>query len=488
MSQTIEGGRMRTNLKSRIRWWKRLGARGAAGLGLCLTASCAKTPAPEPVATSSSAVTAATPTVNTFVIYAANNVTLGSGDQSVGGNIGVATANGTSPQLVVGGQDVVDASRTLFAPAISVGKLAQVGAVDTNSLTNNGGSVGTQSSYPSPMPPIPSIFAATPGTTNVTVAAGQQQTLSPGSYGALVDDGNLSLNPGTYSFASVTLGNNAHLQALQGGSTSLLISGTLSTGTQAQIVPAGQTANALTISVSGTDGATPAVSVGANTQLTALLAAPNGSLSFGNNVQATGAFAGINFTAGNNVVLNYQSGFANAVPSITTFVAYAELSITLGSQTRTVGGDVGVAAVGAGSVGTQLTVGSQDSLDPAHTAYAASVSLGSQSAVGDIDANSLSNGGGLFGTLAPYPASSMPQLPLALAGTPGTSSVTVPTGQQETLTPGSYGALTDDGVVFLKPGAYSFASVTLGNNAQLQALQGGSTTVQIAGSLATGTF
>jgi hypothetical protein len=473
-----------------MRMAKRFGLVCAAGLALA--AACSDTPPSAPIAKSSSAVTTVTtPTINNFVVYAANNVTLGASDHSVGGNIGVATSNGTSPQLSVGSQDTLDAHWTLYAPAISVGNLAQVGAVDTSSLTNSGGQVGAQSGYPSPMPPLPTIFPATPGTTNVTVAAGQQQTLSPGPYGTLTDDGIVFLNPGTYSFASITLGNNALLQAQPGGSTSLLVAGALSTGTQAQILPVGQPANALTISVSatdGTNGSPPAVSVGTGSQVIGLLAAPNGSVSFANNVQATGAFAGLNFSAGSNVTVNFQSGFANAVPTISTFVAYAELSMTLGTGDHLIGGDVGVAATGASTVGTQMTIGSQDQLDQTHTVYGPSVSLGSQAIVGDIDTNALTNNGGQFGTQEPYPSGTMPLLPLALAGAAGTTNITVSQGQQQTLTPGPYGTLIDNGILFLQPGPYSFTSVTLGNNAQIQAQTGGATSIQISGNLATGAF
>ncbi len=284
--------------------WERLGAWCFVGIGLSVAASCSGKPvSQQPFATSSAAITGSGPTVGTFVVYAANNVTLGTGDHSLGGGIGVATTAGTSPQLTVGSQDQLDINQTLFAPTIVVGNLAQVGAVDTNTLTNSGGQVGTTSAYPTSMPPLPAVFPATPGPSNVTVAAGHQQTLTPGSYGTLTDDGQLFLSPGTYSFTSVTLGNNGQLQAKQGDSTSVLIAGTLSTGTQAEIVAAGP-ANNLTISVSGTDGANgsrPTVSIGTGTQIIALIAAPNGSVFFGNNVQATGAFAGLNFSAGNNV-------------------------------------------------------------------------------------------------------------------------------------------------------------------------------------------
>ncbi|MGO9835901.1 MAG: protease pro-enzyme activation domain-containing protein [Polyangiaceae bacterium] len=475
---------------------RRFGWLWASAATLVLAVSCAdlshRELSPERTGTTAAALSAPpSPTINTFVVYAANNVTLGAGDHSLGGDVGVATSNGSSPQLVVGAQDGLDPAHTLFAPAISIGNLAQVGAVDTNSLTNSGGHVGTQASYPSPMPPVPSIFAATPGTTNVTVAQGQHQTLSPGTFGTLTDNGIVYLNPGTYSFASVTLGNNAQLIAQQGGSTSLLVAGAFATGTQAQILPVGQPANELTISVSGSDGpnsSPPAVAIGANSQIVSLLAAPNGTVSFGNNVQATGAYAALNCSAGSNVVMTFQSGFANATPIFSTFVAYAELSMTLGVGDHTIGGDIGVAAVGASGVGTQLTVGSQDVLDPLHTVYAPSVSIGSQAVVGDVDANTLTSSGGAFGTLEPYPAGAMPLLPLALASTPNSTNVTVPQGQQQTLSPGSFGTLTDNGIVFLNPGTYSFSSVTLGNNAQLVAQPGGTTTVAIAGTLSTGTF
>jgi hypothetical protein len=468
---------------------KCLGVLAAAGCSI-VAASCSQTEPRESAARSSAELTvASTPTINNFVVYAANNVTLGTATKSVGGNIGVATANGASPQLVVGNHDLLDGQHTLYSPALSIGDLAVVGAIDTNSLSNNGGTVGTEEGYPLPMPPMPSVFAAAPGTSNVIVAIGQQQTLSPGNYGTLVDNGIVFLNPGIYSFASVTLGNNAQLQALQGGSTSVLVAGTLATGTLTQILPVGQSANELTISVSGTDGANgspPAVSIGANSQITSILAAPNGTVSFGSNVQSTGAFSGLNFTAGANVVLTFQSGFANALPSLSTFVAYAEMSVTLGSGDHSLGGDIGVAAT-SGS-GAQLTVGAQDVLDSSHTLYAASVSLGSQSNVGDVDTTTLTNGGGAYGTLEPYPASAMPALPFAPAGTPGTQNVTVSVGQQQTLTPGSYGTLTDNGIVLLNPGTYSFAGVALGNNAQLQALQGGATSIVVSSNLSTGTL
>src|ERR1019366_8067199 len=425
------------------------------------------------------------PAINTFVVYASQSVTLGTGDHSLGGDIGVATTTSSTSQLTVGKLDGLDLLHNLFSPSVTLNGGAIVGDIETNSLTNNGGVHNTVAAYPSAMPPPPQFFAASPGATNVTVAALQATTLNPGNYGTLTDNGTVFLNPGTYSFSSITLGNLAQLVAQPGGSTAVRVARTFATGTFAHVFPVGQPANTLTISVAGADGAggtPPAVSLGANTQITALLAATSGSLSFGNNVQATGAFAGLSFTAGTNVLLTFQSGLPVETPNLTTFVAYSELNITLGTGDQALGGDVGVATSGA-----QVTVGSQSLLDPQHTLYAATATLGSQAHAGDLAVNTLTNNGGFFGTQVPYP-SGMPLLPLGPPGGAGGTAVTVAQGQQQTLSPGSFGALTDNGILHLKPGAYTFSSVTLGNGAQLVAQSGGATTIVVTGTLSTGTF
>ncbi|MGH7271371.1 MAG: protease pro-enzyme activation domain-containing protein, partial [Polyangiaceae bacterium] len=117
------------------------------------------------------------------------------------------------------------------------------------------------------------------------------------------------------SFTGVTLGDGAQLQALPGGSTTILVAGALATGSLAQVFPLLQPANQLTISVAGSDGTTgaqPAASIGKGTQITALLNAPRGTLSLGDDVFATGAFGGFALTAGSNVTLVFQGGFPPA--------------------------------------------------------------------------------------------------------------------------------------------------------------------------------
>ena len=475
------------------RVWQVVGV-GGVGIGVAMVAaSCSSGRGPdarvEVAGKTSQAVTVlpslnSAPAISTFVVYASQRVTLGSGDHSVGGDVGVATTTAATSQLNVGGSDQLDALHNLYSPSVTLGSGAIVGDVETNALTNNGAQVGTVAAYPSAMPPLPQFFPASAGATNVTVAQGQVQSLAPGSYGTLTDNGILNLAPGTYSFASVTLGNNAQLIAQQGGSTAVRIAGTLATGTSAQILAAGQ-ANKLTVSVGGADGAggtPPAVSLGANTQVIALLAATAGSLSFANNVQGTGAFAGVNVTAGTNVVFNFQSGFPVETPNLTTFVAYSELGITFGSASQALGGDVGVALPSA-----QVTLGAQDLLDAQHTLYASTATLGNLAQAGDLAVNTLDNNGGSFGTQVPYP-SGMPLLPLSPPGAAGSTAVTVASGQQQTLNPGTFGALNDSGILFLNPGAYTFSSVTLGTNAQLVAQPGGPTTILVTGSFSTGSL
>ncbi len=271
---------------------------------------------PERTGVSAEALTSP-PAISTFVLYAERSATLGVGDHSLGGDIGVAATAPSSfgTQLKVGNLDGLDPLRTLFAPSVSLGTLAVVGGVDTNTLQNSGALLGLQAPFPASMPLLPLAAGATPGTTNVTVPPLRVTTLGPGSYGTLTGSGLLVLSPGAYSFASVTLGDYAQIQANPGGATTISIAGTLSVGKGAHISPLLQTADKLTISVGGSDGTNgspPAAALGANTQIAALLAVPHGTLSLGDGVLATGAFAGFDVRCGNNVTLAFQGGFSTA--------------------------------------------------------------------------------------------------------------------------------------------------------------------------------
>jgi hypothetical protein len=435
-----------------------------------LAASCADSRSPEHIGRTAAALSASSsPTIDTFVVYAAQSVTLGTGVHSLAGDIGVATSSATSPQLTVGAFDGLDLVHTLFAPAISVGNGAVVGPVDTTTLQNNGGQVGAQAAYPNLMPPLPPALVGTPGTSNVTVAQGHQQTLNPGNFGTLSDNGIVFLNPGTYSFSSVTLGNNAQLVAQSGGSTSVLITGTLSTGTFAQVQAPGQSASALTISVSGTDApGAPAVSIGANTLLVSLLAAPNGTVSLGNNVQATGAFAGANVVAGNNASLNYQSGFPNIALTLATPnplsplapVLTASNSVSLDPSASVVSGTV--VAMGGGGLDADINaslsndvwsrgnVQLDSGVQVGGTLHASNVSRGPNVVVAGTDPTPNFDPPQTLSWNVIYPSGPTPQIAVAL-------------GHTQTIAPGLYGSVEVDGNATLNvsSGTYYLASLNL---------------------------
>jgi hypothetical protein len=251
--------------------------------------------------------------LNVFAVYAQRSVTLGSSDKINGGDVGVAAAASSAfgTQLVVGSSTTVQRNHNLVAPSVSLGSQAQVGDVQTNSLTNSGATLGTQASYPSSMPAPPLALGAGPGGSNVTVPAFTITTLNPGAYGALSVTGTVYLNAGNYTFSSVTLANQAHLAGVSGTAT-VSVAGTFQAGNSVSISSPGFTpAGQLLISVAGYDsGTTPAFSIGTGAAMSAVLLAPHGTLSIGASTLATGAFSGFDVKLGNGVTITYQSGFA----------------------------------------------------------------------------------------------------------------------------------------------------------------------------------
>jgi subtilase family serine protease len=109
--------------------------------------------------------------------------------------------------------------------------------------------------------------------------------------------------------------NLGHVAANSGG-VQVNIDGALSVGTGGTILPgAGLAANQLSISVGAVDaaGGIPAVSLGANSVVTAVITAPRGTLSVGTAALVTGAFAAFDIELGNLVQLNFQSGLPTTV-------------------------------------------------------------------------------------------------------------------------------------------------------------------------------
>jgi hypothetical protein len=109
----------------------------------------------------------------------------------------------------------------------------------------------------------------------------------------------------------VSIGNQVHIVGNSAGVT-LLVSGTFAAGSEDQINRSGGgAANQLTILIGANDGGggtPPAASIGQQTQMTALLAAPHGTLAVAPQAQLTGAFAAFDISLSDQVQVNYQAG------------------------------------------------------------------------------------------------------------------------------------------------------------------------------------
>jgi hypothetical protein len=140
--------------------------------------------------------------------------------------------------------------------------------------------------------------------------------LLPGQYGALTVDGVLAFNPGHYRVAKIQVGDGGRIVAIVGG-VRLDIHDTLNVGRHAAIESEFDlSARQFRISVAGEDaGGAPAASFGERSRVRALLAAPHGSLSFADQVQAKGAFAAFDVAAGKEVRVTFEDGLPGGDPS-----------------------------------------------------------------------------------------------------------------------------------------------------------------------------
>ena len=284
---------------------------------VCLAASCddpKESGAVDRVGKTSADINSS-PHVSDFILYAERSITLGVGDNIEGGDVGVRLPAPSSfgTQLSVGSLSLVTNSHNLISPSVTLALASAVGDVQTNSLQNNGALLGAQAKFPAgAMPVLPLAPPPAGGGSNVTVPALQIVSLPPGNYGTLSVTGTLLLNPGTYSFASATVASLGHVAANAGG-VKILVGGSLTVGQGATILPGlGFTSDQLNIAVSGSNGSggTPVVSIGQNSVVSTLLAAPHGTLSLAKGVHATGAFAAFDIAVGDNVDPDFQSGFS----------------------------------------------------------------------------------------------------------------------------------------------------------------------------------
>jgi hypothetical protein len=287
------------------------------------------------------------PTLDTFVLYGERSVKIGQDTTVSGGNVGVLGAAPTvfGVQLTLDDHVTVDKLHNLFSPTIAVGLQSTAGDVQANKVTHNGGAIGPAGGFPfSTMPPLPLRQAAlaTSGQA-VTIASGTSSTLSPGSYGALTVAGTITLAPGTYSFSTVTIADSGALHSSSSlacvGSpgpscaTEISVAGALVVGAHASVEPQFESPNpgnltpqasALTITVAANDPSpgTPAAKIGSGGKVRALLAAPGGTLSIDDEVEAVGAFSAFDVVVGNHVNLTFEVGLRTPPPAKQQLTGY----------------------------------------------------------------------------------------------------------------------------------------------------------------------
>jgi hypothetical protein len=253
-----------------------------------------------------------------FALYAERSLRLGRCGAVEGGGLGVRAPakDDDKAQLRIGADGWIDPERLVAAPSVGLGDDVVVGLIATDRFRDNGVSLSVPAPFPvAQMPPLP-LVPGVGGGPNVTVARDQALALQPGAYGTLGVEGVLALNPGIYRVDKVRVGDGGRIVAIT-GDVHLIVAGTFSVGRHAAIYPDFDLpARQFRISVAGYDASEghPAASIGEQSRVRALLAAPHGSLSLADHVRATGAFAAFDIAAGEDVRVKFEDGFPGREP------------------------------------------------------------------------------------------------------------------------------------------------------------------------------
>jgi hypothetical protein len=173
------------------------------------------------------------------VLFAENTMMLGPFNSVSGGDIVVRQIQPLPPngptQLVIGDQSHVgddgscNATNNIVANSIVLGSGACTGNLQTSSLTNNGGTFGTQSAFPSA--PLPAMTIAPPPVTGTAVTVNGFMALGPGTYGDVVVSTGawLELSTGSYSFASLSIQDGNAVMFGDSGSVNVSVGGDFTT-------------------------------------------------------------------------------------------------------------------------------------------------------------------------------------------------------------------------------------------------------------------
>ena len=124
------------------------------------------------------------------------------------------TSSASSPTTII---DPTHATCVCRHRSISAARAPTLGAVFTNRLDNQGGTVrSVEPVYRPRMPALPTLAPVTAGTTPISVPVNQTRSLGPGAYGLVHVDGTLTLTGGTYQLARLELGTGGRVEASAG--------------------------------------------------------------------------------------------------------------------------------------------------------------------------------------------------------------------------------------------------------------------------------
>jgi hypothetical protein len=165
---------------------------------------------------------------------------------------------------------------------------------------------------------------------------------------------------------------------------------------------------------------------------------------------------------------------ALVVPTSATAYAFiASGTVTARDRTNVVGG-----AIGAGALtGDAVTVGFDDRFGIGQAIVGRRIVLRDRASAGDLFATTISAPFATYQSLSAF--SNPPVPPLIAAFNPGSTALTVGTGQSVTRTAGNFGQVTVNGTLHLAGGLYQLQNLTLGPDAIL--IADTSSVVRVAG-------
>lgn len=306
------------------RWGLGAIARGAILLAVFGTTGCGED---EAVVAARSEGIEPSPPVGTFAILAANSVWLQDRAQVIGGHVGVQRA-GSGPFLFNGFELAlqhdarVDPLFNVYGHSTRLETRALVGDVYATDFQHFGATFGTVSPF-TEQRALPAIPQVQPGSSPISVGPGSVVTLGAGSYGAATVSGTLRLVGGNYHFSSLTVTEEARVEAE--AAVDVRVSTRVSLLRSAYFGPAsssGLSATHVGLTAiggnggSGGPGALPAaIETGNESTLRALAYAPNGTFSSGHRSFVTGAILGRDVLVGIDGRVTFEGGFGGCDPA-----------------------------------------------------------------------------------------------------------------------------------------------------------------------------